>query len=131
MIFTGGAYNIENQAVHIRADRAQDPVGFASIAYTKLSTSRTIRRCRSCIPAGTFCPYRQGFGIVTRHAHRSYFRKVDEAVIEKLTTRFVQERLREHPLTKDAIAGATERREILQRHVARPETCAGWIHFGL
>jgi hypothetical protein len=88
-------------------------------------------RLQMLCPGKDILPYRQGFGIVTRHAHRSYFRKVDEAVIEKLTTRFVQERLREHPLTKDAIAGATERREILQRHVARLDTCAGWIHFGL
>jgi len=111
---SGGAYSIEDEAVLMRPE--SDPVIFSLVAYHETLHFKSYQALQRLYPGKEVLPYRRGFEIITRHGHRSYFRRLDEAVIQELSNRYIRERLSEHPLTHDAVATSEGRRNLVLRH---------------
>jgi hypothetical protein len=111
---SGGSYSIKDQAIFMRP--VGDPVIFGLVAYHETLHFKSHQALQRLYPGKEVLPYRRGFEIVTRHGHRSYFRQLDEALIQELSNRFTRESLSEHPLTKDAVAASEDRRKLILQH---------------
>jgi hypothetical protein len=134
-LLSGGAYSMQDQAAFIRSSRTKDLVQFAFVAHHETLHFKSHQVLQRLYPGKDFLPYRRGFEIVTRHGHRTYFRKLDEAVIQELTNRFVQEQLTQYPATKDALAASETRGQLLQKHAVRlnaddQRALAGAVYIG-
>jgi hypothetical protein len=111
---SGGAYSIKDEAVFMRPE--PDPVIFSLIAYHETLHFKSYQALQRLYPGKEVLPYRRGFEIITRHGHRSYFRRLDEAVIQELSNRYIRERISNHSLTNDAVAASEGRRNLILQY---------------
>jgi len=105
---------MKDQAIFMRP--VDDPVVFSLADFHETLHFKSHQAVQRLYPGKDIVPYRRGLEVVTRHGHRSYFRHLDEAVIQELSNRYVQNQLAEHPLTKEAVAASEGRRNLMLRH---------------